>query len=592
MDKWNEFLDELDDLNDFDKGLKAYLPAIKYVSEITIQNIDDIEVRKEINKKLKTIVDFIEKYKDYYEIGLVKGFKSNTEENGRWKIDGRDYYYYIADQKMKAAVYYVRYRNFIDKCLGEYHNAESTLANIISEIKKSLGDIEVSEDNIISVIDNDLEPSEENYQLRCQCLDCILKKKSKDITYLKYMLFNNMMQEIRYIGAAYQYLWYWETKEKDLFRCASYEGNQNVRAAGNSKKLFLQEMFGNVISHMNNTSKTLCSYSEDPYIDIFKYLNVCFQDNGFVEIYHDSNIEISIENLDNSSRAQFDIIRGVQINSVYRNGNPMSFYEFIQDGKEIEDSETISYAVELYPELPNREKNSKNTSKNIKELLCIYLKTWKEDGDIERLMSYVADDKEVVTNGKIENRIIDVNNNEAEELCNGCRYSMSLSKDELISLLLRVKDNIDLEDFVKKFKVSLTLSNIDGWIKQVIQKSGNQSCPIDGKILMNITDKKTISINFKILIADTFFSDEDKTIDGCKKKINNKVDKEIHSYFYGRYQKILQVKYKQVEFILNYIEKAGYKCPSYISEYNEFFPKGKMIDKEISLLKYLIFKRR
>jgi len=151
--KWDKFIEELDS-EGFNKDLKEYLKAIKYVSEIKIKNIDD---REEINSKLSIIVDFIEKYKEeYYEISLITGFKTNEKENDVWKINGRDYYYYIADQKMKASVYYIRYLNYIEKSFGESANAKKSLKDEIRkipEVEKQLNyDSESWKDNVIDVI--------------------------------------------------------------------------------------------------------------------------------------------------------------------------------------------------------------------------------------------------------------------------------------------------------------------------------------------------------------------------------------------------------------------------------------------------------
>lgn len=296
-EKWDIFLENLDDSIDFDKELKGYLRAIKKVSQIKAEDIDKTKKRTEINKDLEIIVDFIEKYKeDYYEIGLIKGFKMN-DNNGE-KIEGRDYYYYIADQKMKASVYYVRYRNYIDQ---EWKDG---------------------------------------------------------IDHLKYMLFNNMMREIRFIGAAYQRLWYWKKKKRNLFRYVSYDGEYSCEEK-KSKKKFFEDMFANIIDHMNASSKKLCSYSEDPYVDIFKYLKISKdEEDGYSKcIFSDENLEIDIrDKLENENTARFDIIKDAQINSVYRDGIPMGFYDFVQDGKDLNGSEHLSYAVEIYPDLSDTKK--------------------------------------------------------------------------------------------------------------------------------------------------------------------------------------------------------------------------------------------
>ncbi len=580
--------------NEFDEELINYLNAIKYVSEITVQNIDLLKTRECINDQLNIIVNFVKKYsEDYYEIGLIKGFKVNEKDNnGNWKIDGRDYYYYIADQKMKASVYYVRYVNYINTHLDAYTDAQTKLEEYISKIKCKEG-VKISKDNIISIFDDFLEQTDENHYLRQRCIECIEKIRAKDIKYIKYMLFNNTMREIRYIGAAYQYLWHWEMKIKNLFRCTSYDSKEISIEDGLSKKKFLQKMFYNVISHMNQSSKELCSYSEDPYVDVFKYLKILKMNHKeYHEICSVDGIKIKMENLENEKKARFDIVKGIMINSIYRNGVLNSFYEFLQDEKELNVNDTLAYVVELYPDLPEREKNSKNTSKNIKDLLFLYLSTWIEDENVEKLMSYVADDKEVVAHGKIENDVKVITSDDIpKKFENGIRYEMELDKNELIYLLLKLRGNIDIESIIKKYEVNLNMNEVKDWIGNVINGQTRNNCEIEGKISKNIKENKSIVIDINCEISPSFMDkidNLDHTLERYENKIRESIENQIKEYFANRYENILKEHHAIADFILNFINEEGYKCPSYIGEYNEYNPENG--DAEISILKYLIFK--
>ena len=114
---WEEFINKLHLTgNAFDKDLSSFLEGIKYISQIKLDKISHespnaCEERKKIDEKIRVVEEFITKYKeDYYEICQIKGFWRNQGE----KTTGRDYYYYIADQKMKASVYYLRYLNFLE----------------------------------------------------------------------------------------------------------------------------------------------------------------------------------------------------------------------------------------------------------------------------------------------------------------------------------------------------------------------------------------------------------------------------------------------------------------------------------------------
>lgn len=62
-------MNKLNSNDRFDADLKKYLEAIKYISEISVECIDLLEKRKEINNQLGCIVNFIKSYsKEYYEI--------------------------------------------------------------------------------------------------------------------------------------------------------------------------------------------------------------------------------------------------------------------------------------------------------------------------------------------------------------------------------------------------------------------------------------------------------------------------------------------------------------------------------------------
>ena len=88
MNNWDVFLEKLNSENNFNQQLREYLSAIKYISEINVEKIDDSKVREEINEKLDIIVKFIQTYgTDYYEIGLIKGFKINKKIRQAEKFD-------------------------------------------------------------------------------------------------------------------------------------------------------------------------------------------------------------------------------------------------------------------------------------------------------------------------------------------------------------------------------------------------------------------------------------------------------------------------------------------------------------------------
>ena len=80
----------------------------------------------------------------------------------------------------------------------------------------------------------------------------------------------------------------------------------------------------------------------------------------------------------------------------------------------------------------------------------------------------------------------------------------------------------------------------------------------------------------------------DHTLERYENKIRESIENQIKEYFANRYENILKEHHAIADFILNFINEEGYKCPSYIGEYNEYNPENG--DAEISILKYLIFK--
>ena len=496
--KYNQiFLEFIKRLKEEDnlKPFGEFLERIKNVAEYDIDKIDNEEYKCNIDKKIIEIKEFIDNYKgDYYQIGLIEGFRR------KGNINRKDYYYYIADQQCKANVYYLRYINFLnefnkndrdceceisdnikkiesskkdifeslhpDKKSSLYKNTDidnskgniNTYSEYVDDINTFIGCVEKEfkisseQNNSNTKILDDIKENVEEIQL---CIANILKsieniKANRDLNYKVYMLFNNMMREIRYYGISYQYLWHWELKTKNLFRCEECNNTKNVPQTkqeneNNNKKEFMENVFKMVISHMNGTCH-LKSYSEDPYIDIFKYLrikkNECI--NSEV-IYEDNSKKIEVLGLNNKNFARFEIINETSINAIKKNNEEAkSFYNFILDNEPTSNNTDTSFSVELYPKLPEAEQNEKETTKNIKSLLFNYLVSWSENP--KHVMSYVADDKEVVVKGDMSNDIINVTKVDYQYKKN-CKYVMKFSKEEIIYLIIKL---FGFEDKIKE----------------------------------------------------------------------------------------------------------------------------------------------
>lgn len=542
---WEDFLSGLEKDNDIETV--EFLKAIKFISEVEATVLEDSEQRSEINSMITKISEYIDTYQNIlYEISLMNGFfypLDNTE-----KID-RDYYYYIADQKMKAAVYYARYCNILET------------------------------------------------------------NQDKDIAYIKYLMLNNMMREVRFFGASYQYLWHWEKKKAHLFRnvSGSYDPPHNgLKAKG--IKAFFEAMFNKVIKQMNQSREGTFSYSTDPFIDIFKYLkikSVASQSDIDIE---ENGITLSVSGISNDSKAKFEIISYAEINSVFCGSDTYDYYSFIQSNQFNSDCE-YPFAVELYPTLPEEAKNETETTKHIKDFIFNYLKSWSSlSGD--HIGSWVADDKEVVTCGSIAKNTFDVTADRIPTYIDpnksNTSYRMELNKEDVIYLILKLmeKDQKITDSFV--FEASPSLKNrLSDWIKRVKQKQKEQDDGNDNtipkftgnyydQISINISINNKLVINIKS-IDPSLISGNSGTVDECVNTVVKMIIKMVKNYFTKRYETILGSDHKVADFILTFIKEQKnpnnepYTCPEYIKKYNEFDAGDN--DCELVLLKYCCFKK-
>lgn len=620
--------------NEFSKDLANFLGNIQTVASYDISKIDDYDYRNEINEDLKEIKDFIYKYNDnYYQIGLIEGFK----EAGN--IDGQDYYYYIADQHCKANVYYIRYINFLEdfncndeECQNEIEDSKKNINNIIKNFTKdafktndivscNISNISDYIDKVQDFIDqnnplknkelNDLdEVSKKIKDIELIELEIskILKnveniKANNDISYKVYMLFNNMMREIRYYGAAYQYLWHWDKKSKNLFRYSKNGNEQNRNEEQfNNVKSFMQNMFNSVVDHVNKPNNGLYSYSENPFIDIYKYVRIekC---NEYNVLNEDNEIKIEVKGLNNTNKSIFEIINKTSVNIIKCYDEIKNFYEFIQNNNSKEIIEDSTFSVELYPRL-NVEKNEKDTPINIKSLFYNYLVSW--DDETKHIMSYIADDKEVVTSGDINDEEIIVNDKNTESLKpykENCKFIISFEKkDELIYLIIKLFGyEKEIESIVKKIKFEYH-TNYPNWSLEKDIENAREAKKNEVTIEYHIciSEKEYLSLLITIKDINSYYNSKNESIDIGD--INKTIIKKLQESFKYRYNTIIKNSgnYKKANFVLDYIKscdeffdkkKNKYLIPLYLHTYNEYKGKDEKVDEEISMIKNIIIKQ-
>ena len=640
----------------------GYIRALRYVAGLKKEDIIDEEKNKQIIKeKIQILYNFVEDYKEkYYQVSLIEGFLPYSDS-----IKGRNRFFYIADQKMKAAVYYVRYMNFLERNVIDFEN---TLKDDEKEIYSKLIDIKQKMENVQALkkitdfqslnelynIDNksniekidemmsripdlkmvlmtvkheaDEKSGEVDEKKKVQeiiseiedAADCYDKylttKKCKDVDYMKYLLFNNMMREMKYVGGAYKYLWHWKSDKKTLFRCGYYKYKEVNECNKNTKQGFLEQMFNDVIAHMNKPSENLRSYSEDPYLDIYKYLRIdksrkSVEKEKFKEIYNEKGLIIKAD-IDNDNNTEFEIIKGTLINSVKRGGEkPEDFYSFVQDGEEIRNGEKLSYAVEMYADLGG-DKTKKETTLNIKPRLYSYLRSWQShEENVKEVGRYVGDDKEVIVYGNIEDEVVDFRENPekikdysncGETLCkieDGHRYIIRINKDKFLNLLLKMGEadkklekklsenakNFELCDYLDGFDNTVIKSCLEGSIEK-ISCEGSVTCP-KVKVYKKVKIDITIEMNNEYL--KTIAPEVKNTLE-LKRIIMKDLQKRINVAFAKRYEDLVKCVYPEVKFILDIIKYEKYPFKDYIRLYKMY--KSNEADSEIVMLKEIIFK--
>ena len=631
--KWSNFLTSLENNHCEEKN---YFEAIKYVSDIDSKTIDDEEIREKINGYIETIVQFIGKHKNYYELSNVKGFKKNDGS-----IRGRDYYYYIADQQIKATVYYARYLNFIEGCeitaerdldvrvrlqnICDEHGVQLDCSNKDNKVEcicKSLvehietndfpamktlekevleqvdqsGNFEDTDSQVSNLGDNGQLTLDELKSIRIELLRYGEEYKiSNNIDYRLYMMLNNMMHEIRFWGAAYQYLWHWKSYKKTLYRSGLLEKKDAEKKQDKNDDIavhkFMKDMFQECIDHMNSPSLSRHSFSENLLIDVYKYLILEKEEhNALIKIKDENGLCIVCKSIKNEKEVEFHIIKGASINSIFVDGSDQDFSTFIQNNKIPVD---YGYTVEIYPQELQGETNDKGTIKGMRDtLLPLYFKSWGIDASLRR--TKVADDKEVITYGKCYSDSVKLdaeNKSSFIEKKDGTLFSMNLKKDDIIKLLLLLyQKKKDSDEAIKilvgkivngmnynpglKGKFKSFYEGADIWRQQLIwNKSDGAPFKIDINVNKDYLDQMSV--------------DARKDLKSASDTIIDKVRESISDFLTNRYAYILAEDNTKIEFIMSTIEYKDFNF-WFVSQYNEYMVN--IEDPEIAMLKYIVFK--
>lgn len=666
LDKlWDEFINTLQS-EGFDKELKQYLDSIKSLAELEISQIDDESFRREIDGHIDTIVKFIERYKEeYYEIGCIEGFKNYD----RRKLSEQDYYYYLADQKVKALVYYLRYLNFIERSQLEdkrkkeiieslqqlNHSLKQKIKSTQSnqerkkEILKALNEFEFGAEEetkaddlkkqceaFIKEIeelpyDYQVEVSEETTEakeslpiieeIKQSCLQYLDEiNSSMDPEYKKYMMFNNLMREIRFLGASYQYLWHWQQSKKTLYRSGVLDSRDNQNLA-ESKKDYVKKMFQDCIDHMNSPSKLRHSYSENALIAIYKYLVLKKEEkdiNSRERLEGKTGVFLKYEHFYNDNTVAFNIIKQADLNSIFVNKEAKSFYEFaVGDQPEHYD---LPFIVEIYPQSSaERGRNAKGMIIGMRDwLLPTYLKSLGVDASFSKMK--VADDKEVITYGQCYSQKIELNainsasiDFNADEY-NGTLFSMTLNKEDIIYLLFKLCEKKKapqsmetiIEEIADKFSKLDKLFEREEYysddFKNLCSNESDEKQYEPRKKALKWTETNAQGLSFEISLNCSYFKaihnkvrkktleEIKKILEEIKKDLKETLQSAIRQKLQARYTRICGDEHPKIDFILSAIDKKDYCFELIKKEYTAYKDVPSEVDNEIIALKRLVFR--
>lgn len=640
--KWNDFMDSLEkkaeETGDGEyREIRGYFEAIKAVSELDADKIDEESERERIDEQIGVIADFTEKHKEYYELGRIKGFRRNQDK----QIKGQDYDYYIADQQVKAAVCFARYLNFIERSEEVQEADRSNMADALKKIARIFG-LEIAAkdyddkklcEKIIAKVDEKIESdffdiSESELKKEINELDERIRERFfKDtvqslyktpenaneevgadeaklrpfiklrgdlllymdaisgLNYKIYMMLNNMMREIRFSGAAYQYLWHWNKSKKTLYRSGVldgvvYGGYEYARLNQNDVRERFKTMFEDSIGHMKSESRIRHSFSENLLLVIYKYLIVEVEGSNYLAICESgkkrsyrlrrSGIEVRYQTdmvAYRTKKTDLYIIKDADINSVFvseQNRNrAYSFYNYIGEHKE---QPICGYSVEMYPQSLEGERNKKGTVKYMKDTLFpLYFRSWGIDAMLAT--AWIADDKEVVTWGKHYTERTEIGRQAFEEAKAGTLFHLSLEKDDICCLLLKIYEKkVGTYDASEKI-VNEAWGYIEGYKGPKYERFRKISWKYDGSTLFITTRSQNVPLG----------SDEMKNIES-----------DIKDFLKKRYKRLLENDNPKVAFIMARIEENGFDF-RLVKQYNRYL-HGRTEDPEIAILKQIIFK--
>lgn len=458
--------DEYSQNGHISKKLYEFLTSLYNLADINLNNSN----KKIIDLEIEHIADIIT-FSQHSEWDLPRFFIGN---------------YDVADVKLKAAIYYIRYCNIID--------------GIIEELDGG------SKDYIITMND--------------------------------YYIFDNSLKEINAIGIS----WYYDFKFRRS-KATLFKGVNEISSWPIKRKEIIEQSGANAIKHIIANCREhiniggnvqLCSYSKSFGLDLFKYISLHKVDEKSVsDVYVIKNADINvILNNKNMVSLQEFIYKNSKIDecnfaidfSTSRDNKRENLYKWFK-----------SFMAEKFAE-----KDKVESEEDVGISKYIQDNNLQDVKQIGKLVSPVLD-KEVVASGDIWGPIVDYNESNIVYDEYGCIayreegkcIHFSFEENELYQLIYRYfellalnKKNIESQSFEKKYtEVINQVMNMLG------QKTVNGNKDNDG-IKVLIKDKfveidkslKISNVKIKALMSFIDWDIEESNIEWKYKTIYNKTN--------------------------------------------------------------------
>lgn len=336
------------------KKYDDFIASMKTLANIKADDIEINGERDKINAAIVKIVSFVRSNESANEMifnmfGFMDKDGGKAFDINKWgdylkTMSKKQYLYFIADLKIKATVYLLRIHRFLNrdknKEFTDYNTRIEGKIKMLScgEIYHFFGEEYPEEDRDKKILEYDTsdengrigkyikncndylnaqEGDKKKYASKLQELEAdrleeileedenndfslplfqkyfgVDKQEQLKLIDDTYYLFDNSMKEIDFCGIGWNWLWKYESKKSNLFRCVGTDEFKYFGTLKESGRFYYQTMIKNIVIHMNRSDEKnkLASYSKNPYRDIYKYMSLNDKGKYRIEIDLDSGV--------------------------------------------------------------------------------------------------------------------------------------------------------------------------------------------------------------------------------------------------------------------------------------------------------------